>query len=126
MTKEEVLKEYREREILAAARRVLGRYGFEGTTIDRVAEEAQVAKGTIYLYFSNKDDLLHAAVITGLRELNAEIRRSDQPAAPPLDRIRHLIHSGYRILHSHQDFIKALLLDSHFASINPEDPRAKE
>ena len=54
MTKEAVLKEYRIRELMEAARRVIGRHGFEGTTIDRVAEEAHVAKGTIYLYFSNK------------------------------------------------------------------------
>ena len=47
MTKEAVLKEYRVRELMEAARRVIGRYGFEGTTIDRVAEEAHVAKGTI-------------------------------------------------------------------------------
>jgi AcrR family transcriptional regulator len=49
VTKEDLLKEYRVREILEAARCVMARYGMQGTTVDRVAEEAKVAKGTIYL-----------------------------------------------------------------------------
>ena len=40
MTKEELLKENRVREILEAARRVMARYGMQGTTIDRVAEQS--------------------------------------------------------------------------------------
>ena len=77
MTKEEVIKEYRVREILEAARRVMARYGMQGTTVDRVAEEAKVAKGTIYLYFDTKDELVHAAVLEGLREMVAETIASD-------------------------------------------------
>src|SRR5258708_20718411 len=106
MTKEEVIKEYRLREILAAARRVMGRYAMAGTTIDRVAEEAGVAKGTIYLYFSSKDDLVHAAVLEGLREIMQETIRSDDPSKPPIERIRDLILSQYRIEASNQEFLK--------------------
>src|ERR1700747_3700511 len=80
MTKEEVIKEYRVREILEAARRVMARYGMQGTTVDRVAEEAKVAKGTIYLYFDTKDELVHAAVLEGMREMVAETVASDDPA----------------------------------------------
>ncbi len=110
MTKEEVIKEYRLREILAAARRVMARYAMQGTTIDRVAEEAGVAKGTIYLYFSSKDDLVHAAVLEGLREMMAETIRSDDPTMAPLERIRNLILSQYRIEASNQDFLKTLII----------------
>ena len=110
MTKEEVIKEYRLREILAAARRVMGRYAMQGTTIDRVAEEAGVAKGTIYLYFNSKDDLVHAAVLEGIREIRDETIRSDDPNLAPLERIRNLIHNQYRIQASNQDFLKTLII----------------
>ena len=110
MTKEEVIKEFRVREILEAARRVLARYGMQGTTVDRVAEEAKVAKGTIYLYFQSKDELVHAAVLEGLREMVAETVRSDDPSMPPLDRIRNLILAQYRIQASNQDFLKTLII----------------
>lgn len=110
MTKEEVIKEFRVREILDAARRVMARYGMQGTTVDRVAEEAKVAKGTIYLYFLSKDELVHAAVLEGLREMVAETVRSDDPGKPPLDRIRNLILAQYRIQASNQDFLKTLII----------------
>ena len=110
MTKEEVIKEFRVREILEAARRVMARYAMQGTTVDRVAEEAKVAKGTIYLYFQSKDELVHAAVLEGLREMVAETVRSDDSSMPPLDRIRNLILAQYRIQASNQDFLKTLII----------------
>jgi len=110
MTKEELVKEFRVREILAAARSVIARYGIQGTTVDRVAEEAKVAKGTIYLYFDTKDALVHTAVIEGLREMTAEVLASDDPSMPPLERIRKLILAQFRILSSNQDFLKTLII----------------
>jgi AcrR family transcriptional regulator len=117
MTREEVIKEFRVREILEAARRVLARYGVQGTTVDRVADEAKVAKGTIYLYFDTKDELVHTAVLDGLREMVAETVASDDPSLPPLDRIRKLILAQLRIQASNQDFLKTLIIGN---SLNVE------
>ncbi|HYA34066.1 MAG TPA: TetR/AcrR family transcriptional regulator [Candidatus Binataceae bacterium] len=126
MTREEVIKEYRVREILTAARKVVGRHGFEGTTIDRVAEEAKVAKGTIYLYFSNKDDLLHAAIVEGLRTMIAEIKRPAEFPADPAERVPALIRRMFSVGEANLDFIKAFLLDSSFVRIEPADARGEE
>ncbi len=126
-TREEVLKEFRVREILEATRRVIGRYGFQGATIDRVAEEAGVAKGTVYLYFTNKDQLLHAAVIEGIREMARQIQEDGRSTGSPLERLMRLVRNEFRILNSQQDFLKALLLEPSFVSpADPEQPRAKE
>jgi TetR/AcrR family fatty acid metabolism transcriptional regulator len=125
MTKEAVLKEYRVRELMESARRVIGRHGFEGTTIDRVAEDARVAKGTIYLYFSNKEDLLHAAVFEGLRAMIDETLRSDQPDLPPLERLRAFVKTQFRIQSSNQDFLKAFFLESKFVTFEPGDERGE-
>ena len=126
MTKEELVKGYRVREILAAARKVIGRFGFEGTTIDRVAEEAQVAKGTIYLYFADKEELLHNAVVEGVRELTCELQRNDRLDAPPIDRLGNLVREMFRIENSNEDFLKALILGSRFVTFAPGDQREEE
>jgi TetR/AcrR family transcriptional regulator, fatty acid metabolism regulator protein len=110
LTKEDVVKEFREREILDAARKIIARHGIQGTTIDRVAEMANVAKGTIYLYFPSKDDLVQAALLTGLRAMTNETLASDDPSKPPLERIRNLILADHRTLASNQDFLKTLLI----------------
>src|ERR1700683_439032 len=88
----------------------MARYGMQGTTVDRVAEEAKVAKGTIYLYFDTKDALVRAAVLEGLREMVAETIASDDPSIPPLERIRKLILAQFRIQASNQDFLKTLII----------------
>jgi AcrR family transcriptional regulator len=53
--------------ILEAAAACFGELGFKGTSIDRIAERAAVAKGTIYLYCENKEDLFYQAVHRELR-----------------------------------------------------------
>jgi AcrR family transcriptional regulator len=57
-TKKELVTEFRTREILAAARNLLEQGGVEGLTMDGIAAAAGVAKGTIYLYFPSKEELL--------------------------------------------------------------------
>jgi TetR/AcrR family fatty acid metabolism transcriptional regulator len=44
--------------IIAAATKVFARKGFFHAKVSDIAKEAQVADGTIYLYFENKDDIL--------------------------------------------------------------------
>jgi AcrR family transcriptional regulator len=51
-------KEIKRRRILLAATELFIRQGFRKTSVDEVAQAAGVAKGTVYLYFKNKSDLL--------------------------------------------------------------------
>ena len=55
-------KQQRQAEILAAAFEVFAAHGFEATRIDEVAQRARIAKGTIYLYFRDKEHLFRAMV----------------------------------------------------------------
>ena len=45
--------------ILDAALRVFGQYGFRRTSMDDIAREAGIGKGTIYLSFGSKDEVFH-------------------------------------------------------------------
>lgn len=44
--------------ILEASIRVIAEYGYHRAQVSKIAKEANVADGTIYLYFENKEDLL--------------------------------------------------------------------
>jgi AcrR family transcriptional regulator len=59
-TKKEIVTKFRTREILAAARRLMQGRGVEAVTMEEIAAAAGVAKGTVYLYFQGKDDLVQA------------------------------------------------------------------
>ena len=53
-------KQDRERRILAAARRLFDRKGYDGTSMENVAARAGLAVGTLYNYFPSKEELLFA------------------------------------------------------------------
>src|ERR1700687_2633793 len=77
-TKKEVITEFRCTEILEAAKQVFARKGFHDATMDDVAEEAGVAKGTLYLYFRSKREIFVESLRQGFIALHDEtIRRMD-------------------------------------------------
>lgn len=50
------------RQIHSAAIELFARHGYEGTSMDKVAEAARVSKQTVYSHFAGKDELFRAAV----------------------------------------------------------------
>lgn len=56
LTREQSQARTREK-LLASAHETVGLYGYEGTTIDRIAEEAGFSKGAFYSNFSSKEDI---------------------------------------------------------------------
>jgi len=62
------LKLHRQEEILAAALEEFGANGYAATRLEDVAKRAGIAKGTIYLYFRDKERLFGAVVRTLIRK----------------------------------------------------------
>lgn len=62
--------------ILKAGRRLFGERGFPATTIDDIAEAAQVAKGAVYHHFATKEAVFAAVFDVVSRDLVAEIDRA--------------------------------------------------
>ena len=58
----------RRRAILDAARRVFTRQGYTATRMIDVAVDAKVGKGTLYEYFSSKEDLFSTLVLVVMRD----------------------------------------------------------
>ena len=65
-------KEARPQELLAAALDLFVERGFAATRLDDVAKAAGVSKGTLYLYYSSKEDLFKAVVRTSIVPLIGE------------------------------------------------------
>ena len=123
-TKEEMLREFRVREILDAACRGVSQHGFQGATVDRVAEEAKIAKGTIYLYFQKKDDLLKAAVEQGMENFANQVRAAVKEMTTPLEKIVRLVEVSLELSDTKRDFFKTLLLERNFLAASPHHPEA--
>ena len=83
-TKKEIVTAFRTREILAVARTLLEQRGPEAMTMEEIAAAAGVAKGTLYLYFQSKDDLIQALItLVGeniIRDVEASLLAPGTPA----------------------------------------------
>ncbi|MBT6341372.1 MAG: TetR/AcrR family transcriptional regulator [Desulfobacula sp.] len=68
-------KENRRKEILRAARKVFSNKGFNASTMEEIALQAELSPGTLYLYFKNKEELHTFLSIEILKYLADEIQK---------------------------------------------------
>lgn len=94
--------------ILDAAIRVFARRGFAATRVDDVALEAGVAKGSVYLYFSSRDELLVAAFDT-VAERSTTILNAARRPGDPLARLSTLVHSVIGMMAAEPALARVLL-----------------
>ena len=105
-TKKDVLSEFRRSELLIAARAVFGRKGFHDASIEEIADMAEVAKGTVYLYYKSKRDLYMEALRFGIESLNKELKeRADAPGSC-LDTLRVLTDTKIAFFEENRDFFR--------------------
>jgi AcrR family transcriptional regulator len=96
--------------ILAAARRLFERDGPGAVSMDRVAEEAGVGKGTLYRRFGDRAGLALALLDARERELQEQLIRGPAPLGPgaaPVERIVAFGHAWLDVLDSHGDIVLA-------------------
>ena len=93
MAKEEKLEH-----LLDMAFRCLSRHGFSGTTMERMAEEAGVSKGTLTYYFKNKEDITCRIASHVAARFFGEVRQALQGVNDPRERLNRaieLLWTGY-------------------------------
>jgi TetR/AcrR family transcriptional regulator, fatty acid metabolism regulator protein len=76
--------------ILRAATSVFAEKGFFNSKVADIAKAAGVADGTVYLYFKNKDDVLHSIFDRAMDEFIAEGRRELAMLERPDDKLRKI------------------------------------
>jgi AcrR family transcriptional regulator len=86
-------KEARPAEILDAALACFAERGFAATRLDAVAKRAGITKGTLYLYFPNKEELFKAvvrqAIVANIARGEELVAESAAPAPVLLERLIH-------------------------------------
>ena len=83
----QTLTDLRRAEIIAAALKVFARKGFHATRAEDVAAEAEIAKGTLYLYFDSKEAIYEAALAHAMQSLRTLLDQRLQTAAGVRDQV---------------------------------------
>jgi TetR/AcrR family transcriptional regulator, fatty acid metabolism regulator protein len=86
--------------IIEAAIRIFGRTGFNATKITDIAAEAGVATGTLYNYFSSKEDIFLSILDDGREQLRAQVEQIIT-VEDPLLRLRELVRVMFEFLEEH-------------------------
>src|SRR5690349_9401698 len=84
-------KEAVKESILDATDRLLARYGYRKMTVDDIASEAHIGKGTIYLHFTSKEEVVLSHVDRIVDRLKDRLRDIGNSAAPAAERLRRML-----------------------------------
>jgi AcrR family transcriptional regulator len=125
-SKEEVVHEFRMQSLQEAAIRVIARKGIAAATMQDIAEEAGVAKGTIYLYYRDRDELVDKTFEAALSQLHASIDEVlDQPDFPIEQKLRETLMRLFEFFRENAQFFR-LYLAQRFPEGSDEQQRRQQ
>jgi len=94
----------RRQSILNAARHVFFKHGYAAATIPMVAAAAELAPGTLYLYFPSKDALYAELLAEGYETLHHRLAASLQPGAAPRRQAEALIDAFFQFARENPEY----------------------
>mgnify|MGYP001055087409 CR=1 FL=1 len=106
MNKKKIRQRDHKVQILEAAEKTFAKKGFYVTTMEEIAHQAQLAKGTIYLYFESKENLFFWVIEKKLDILLDKIKEKLDELNPPSQKIEEVICVHLKFLEENEDFFK--------------------
>src|SRR5438874_13507136 len=91
----------RRAQLLVVARRVFGRAGFHGVSMDEVAKEAGVTKPILYDHFNSKEELYVALLDVDADALEDRVRSALQAPTGNRERIRQAFQAYFDFVDEH-------------------------
>ncbi|SDZ17245.1 TetR/AcrR family transcriptional regulator [Thermoactinomyces sp. DSM 45892] len=104
--------------IIDAAVRVIAEFGYHNAQVSKIAREAKVADGTIYLYFENKDDVLISLFSEKMGSFISEAEEAIQHFDSPVEQLHQLIRLHFAYLESDREL--AIVTQIELRQSNPE------
>lgn len=97
--------------IINAAISIFSKKGFYNSTVADVAHEADVADGTIYLYFKNKDDLLISIFEHSMDVFIRAARKELKKLTNPKEKLKEFITLHLKLVHKNQDLAQVIQIE---------------
>ena len=104
-------KAKRRDQILEEAARLFSSQRFDEVLMDDIAQSAGVAKGTLYSYFSDKEELYFAVIFEGISRLNQGVLEKAGSQKDPEKKLRDIVHSIVSFVAQNGFFYKLLSLE---------------
>lgn len=99
-------KEITRSELIRAGRKLFSERGLYEVRIEDLAEHADVAKGTVYLYFRGKAELIQAVIAEGFASLQEHVRSETLAVTTPGDYAKRAVVAHARFFDEHPDLMR--------------------
>ncbi|EDK32129.1 TetR/AcrR family transcriptional regulator [Clostridium kluyveri] len=95
--------------IFESAIKIFSKNGYNGATMDAIAADASVAKGTLYYHFKSKEEIFKYIVEKGMNVLIEKIEIDSKKEKNALDKIKILCKAQWGLVYENRDFIKVVM-----------------
>jgi TetR/AcrR family transcriptional regulator len=102
-------KQQRRDEIIHAAEKVFISRGFKNATMEDIADEAELSKGTLYLYFNSKEELHLAVARNAMILLRSHTSGAAGGEGNALEKLQRMGWSCVDFSRTHPDHMKAIM-----------------
>lgn len=110
-SKKEVVSQFRQAEIITAARKVFAEKGYVAATVDEIAQRANLAKGTIYVYFDSKEQIYNAVMSDDLETLRRLTLEKIRKANTALEKISAYVNARFDYCEERRDFFRIMYIE---------------
>jgi AcrR family transcriptional regulator len=97
------------RAIFDSAIKVFSNNGYEGATMDEIASNAGVAKGTLYYYFKSKEEIFKYIITEGMGVIREQLEEEAQKFQDSLSKIKVLCRVQLNLVYQNRDFFKVIM-----------------
>lgn len=101
-------KELRREEILKTGEKLFIKKGFEQSTMDEIARECELAKGTLYLHFKSKEELLSEIIYRALTQLYDLMNNYQSGYSDPVQRLRRIGDAHFEFYEKYTEHFRML------------------
>ena len=108
MHKKRATPETRKSQIIAAADLVLLEVGIDKFTVDQVIEKANIAKGTVYNYYKNKDEMLAELGTKALSLMHQHFKKNADLCDNSIDKIRAICTTSYYFQRQYPEYSRLI------------------
>lgn len=98
-------------QILIASSRIFLKYGFEKATVEAIAAEAKVGKGTIYEYFESKENLFVEMIKAGVTYVYNDLYKVFNEKESVEETLELFLQSSLQLINEHDDKLSILYAD---------------
>ena len=95
--------------IFYSAIKIFSDLGYRGATMDEIASNAGLAKGTLYYHFTSKEEIFNFIVKEGVQILKSQAMEIQSMEIGPIDKLSNISRIQLSFMYKYTDFFKVVM-----------------